>query len=46
MSCQHYQRSCDTFLGKPFTITSYTLLSHMLANHMYMISEEFIWSGG
>ncbi|UNI71597.1 putative thymidylate synthase [Pseudomonas phage Churi] len=46
ISCQLYQRSCDTFLGKPFNITFYSLLTHMLANQMNMIAEEFIWTGG
>ncbi|QJB22918.1 putative thymidylate synthase [Pseudomonas phage fnug] len=46
LSCQLYQRSCDTFLGKPFNITFYSLLTHMLANQMNMIAEEFIWTGG
>ncbi|HFH4533427.1 thymidylate synthase [Pseudomonas aeruginosa] len=46
LSCQLYQRSADAFLGVPFNITFYSLLTHMLANQMNMVAEEFIWSGG
>lgn len=46
LSCQLYQRSTDTFLGLPFNITFYSLLTHMLANQLNMVAEEFIWTGG
>lgn len=46
ISCQLYQRSGDTFLGVPFNITFYSLLTHMLANQFNMLAEEFIWTGG
>ncbi|ARV76982.1 thymidylate synthase [Pseudomonas phage Phabio] len=46
ISCQLYQRSADTFLGVPFNITFYSLLTHMLANQFNMVAEEFIWTGG
>lgn len=46
ISCQLYQRSCDVFLGVPFNITFYSLLTHMLANQFNMVAEEFIWTGG
>lgn len=46
ISCQLYQRSVDTFLGKPFNITFYSLLTHMLANQLGMVAEEFVWTGG
>lgn len=46
ISCQLYQRSADAFLGVPFNITFYSLMTHMLANQFNMVAEEFIWTGG
>lgn len=46
ISCQLYQRSTDTFLGLPFNIMFYSLLTHMLANQLNMVADEFIWTGG
>lgn len=46
LSCQLYQRSCDTFLGLPFNIASYALLTHMLAQQCELAPGEFIWTGG
>lgn len=46
LSCQLYQRSCDTFLGLPFNIASYALLTHMLAQQCDLTPGEFIWTGG
>jgi thymidylate synthase len=46
LSCQLYQRSCDTFLGLPFNIASYALLTHMLAQQCELEAGEFIWTGG
>lgn len=46
LSCQLYQRSCDTFLGLPFNIASYALLTHMLAQQCDLEVGEFIWTGG
>lgn len=46
LSCHLYQRSVDTFLGKPFNITFYSLMTHQLANQFNMAAEEFIWTGG
>lgn len=46
LSCQLYQRSADTFLGVPFNIASYALLTMMLAQVCDMELGEFIWTGG
>jgi thymidylate synthase len=46
LSCQLYQRSCDIFLGVPFNIASYALLTHMLAQQADLNVGEFIWTGG
>ena len=46
LSCQLYQRSCDVFLGLPFNIASYALLTHMVAAQCNLIPHEFIWTGG
>jgi thymidylate synthase len=46
LSCQLYQRSCDLFLGVPFNIASYALLTHMIAQQCDLSPGEFIWTGG
>lgn len=46
LSCQLYQRSCDVFLGLPFNIASYALLTHMLAQQCDLEVGEFVWTGG
>jgi thymidylate synthase len=46
LSCQLYQRSCDTFLGLPFNIASYALLTHMLAQQCDLQVGDFVWTGG
>lgn len=46
LSCQLYQRSCDVFLGVPFNIASYALLTMMVAQVCSYQMGEFIWTGG
>lgn len=46
LSCQLYQRSADSFLGVPFNIASYSLLTHMIAALCGLDVGEFIWTGG
>jgi thymidylate synthase len=46
LSCQLYQRSADSFLGVPFNIASYSLLTHMIAQQCDLEVGEFIWTGG
>jgi thymidylate synthase len=46
LSLQLYQRSCDVFLGLPFNIASYALLTHMLAQQCDLEPGEFVWTGG
>lgn len=46
LSCILYQRSCDLFLGVPFNIASYSLLTHMLAQVCGLEVGEFVWMGG
>lgn len=46
LSCQLYQRSCDMFLGVPFNIASYSLLTHIIAKECGLKVGDFIWTGG
>lgn len=46
LSCQLYQRSCDFFLGVPFNIASYALLTHMIAQQVDLEPGDFVWTGG
>lgn len=46
LSCQLYQRSADYFLGVPFNIASYALLTHMVAHQCDLTPGEFVWTGG
>lgn len=46
LSCQLYQRSADAFLGLPFNIASYALLTHLIARECGLQPGEFVWTGG
>ncbi len=46
LSCQLYQRSCDMFLGVPFNIASYSLLTQIIARECDLYVRDFIWTGG
>jgi thymidylate synthase len=46
LSCHLYQRSADLFLGVPFNIVQYSILTHMIAQVTNHVAEEFVWTGG
>ena len=46
LSCQLYQRSCDSFLGVPYNIVSYALLTHIIAQQCDLEAGDFVWTGG
>lgn len=46
LSCQLYQRSVDSFLGLPFNIASYALLTHIMAQQANLDVGDFVWTGG